>query len=237
MAEPYFQFKKFRVYHSAGGFKVGTDGVLLGAWTPVKDGDRVLDIGTGTGLLSMMLSQRANVSVDAIEINPIAADQAKRNIQRSPFSNIKVLNMDVAQFVEGVVKYDLIVCNPPFFSNAQAPKDKSLHQAKHTVSLKPCDLFGHASKLLDDGGRLAMIFPKTEHDTFCAAAKSSGFYPKNVLDIYPQPDYPEIRLMVNFTKTQLPNPDRRDFWIAQSNKRHDYSQEYKELTKDFFLRF
>ena len=237
MAEPYFQFKKFRVYHSAGGFKVGTDGVLLGAWAPVKDGDRVLDIGTGTGLLSMMLSQRADVSVDAVEINPIAAEQAKRNIQRSPFSNIKVLNMDVAQFVEGLVKYDLIVCNPPFFSNAQAPKDKSLYQAKHTVNLKPCDLFGHANKLLDEGGRFAVIFPKTEYDAFCSAAKSHGFYPKEVLDVFPQPDYPEIRLMVNFTKTELPKPDRRDFCIAQSNQRHDYTPEYKELTKDFFLRF
>lgn len=237
MAEPYFQFKKFRVYHSAGGFKVGTDGVLLGAWTPVNNGDRVLDIGTGTGLISLMLSQRAEVTIDAVEINPIAAEQAKRNVQRSPFTDIKVLNIDVAQFVTKAKQYDLVVCNPPFFSNAKAPKDKSLHLAKHTVSLKPVDLFGYADQFLCEGGRFAVIFPKTEYDTFCSAAKSHGFYPKEVLDVYPQPDYPEIRLMVNFTKTELPKPDRRDFCIARSNQRHDYTSEYKELTKDFFLRF
>lgn len=237
MAEPYFQFKKFRVYHSAGGFKVGTDGVLLGAWAPVKNGDKVLDIGTGTGLISLMLAQRAAIAVDAVEINPVAAEQAKRNVERSPFSNIKVINTDIAQYVEEKHSYDLVVCNPPFFSNAQAPKDKLLHLAKHTVSLKPADLFRYVAHLLTDDGRFAVIFPKTEYEIFCSAAKAHDFYPQEVLDIFPQPDYPEIRLMVNFTKTELPKPDRRDFCIARSNERHDYTAEYKELTKDFFLRF
>lgn len=237
MAEPYFQFKKFRVYHADCGFKVGTDGVLLGAWAPIKNGDSVLDIGTGSGLISLMLAQRAIIDIDAIDINACAANQAARNFSRSPFSNIRAHNSAVADWVNSDLKYDLVVCNPPFFSHAQASKDPSMAMAKHTVSLKPLDLFAHSKKMLKDNGRLAIIFPKTEYDTFSKSAKKHGFFPKNVLDVYPLPDYPEIRLLVNFVLTDPGKPERRDLLIERSQKRHDYSEEYMELTKDFFLRF
>ena len=237
MAEPYFQFKKFRVYHAAGGFKVGTDGVLLGAWAPVKDGDSVLDIGTGTSIISLMVAQRAKVSVDMIEINPIAADQAKRNVMCSPFSDMKVYNEDVAEFVERGKKYDLVVCNPPFFSHSQPSNDVSIRLAKHTVTLKPQDLFQHVSKLLKPEGRFAVIFPQSEYEVFFRSAKAAQLSAKEIVNVFPQPDYPVIRLMVLFTKQEMEKPTQSDFWIEKSATRHEYSDEYKELTKDFFLRF
>ena len=109
--------------------------------------------------------------------------------------------------------------------------------AKHTVSLKPADLFKHVQKLLKAEGRFAVIFPKTEYEVFCNSAKAQGFFPKDVLDVFPQPGYPKIRLMVNFTKENIGEPNRSDFMIEKSATRHHYSDEYKELTKDFFLRF
>ncbi|MCF8461498.1 MAG: methyltransferase [Flavobacteriales bacterium] len=237
MAEPYFQFKKFRVYHSAGGFKVGTDGVLLGAWAPAKDGDSVLDIGTGTGIISLMIAQRAKVSVDLIEINPIAAGQAKRNVMCSPFSNMTVYNEAIADFTNRGKQYDFIVCNPPFYSHSQPSKDVSIRLAKHTVTLKPADLFKYASQLLKPDGRFAVIFPQTEYDVFFNSAKAEGFFAREIVNVFPQPDYPLIRLMVCFTKENNGESNMTDFLIEKSAKRHDYSEEYKEWTKDYFLRF
>ncbi|MGB1318046.1 MAG: tRNA1(Val) (adenine(37)-N6)-methyltransferase, partial [Flavobacteriales bacterium] len=231
------QFKKFRVYHSAGGFKVGTDGVLLGAWAPALDGDSVLDIGTGTGLIALMIAQRTNAAVDLVEINPIAANQAKRNVIHSPFSNMLVYNEDVAEFAKCGKQYDFIVCNPPFYSHSQPSKDVSIRLAKHTVTLNPADLFKHANKLLKTDGRFAVVFPQTEYDVFFKAAKAEGFFAKQIVNVYPQPGYPVIRLMVLFTKEISGEPKQSDFFIEKSASRHDYSDEYKELTKDYFLRF
>ncbi|MFT4594683.1 MAG: tRNA1Val (adenine37-N6)-methyltransferase [Bacteroidia bacterium] len=237
MAEPFFQFKKFRVYHSAGGFKVGTDGVLLGAWAPAKDGDCVLDIGTGTGLISLMIGQRSEVSVDMVEINPIAANQAKRNVMLSPFSNLNVYNEDIAAFADREKQYDFVVCNPPFYSHSQPSKDVSIRLAKHTVTLNPADLFKHVSRLLKLGGRFAVIFPQTEYDVFFNSAKAEGFVAREIVNIHPQPNYPVIRLMVLFTKDEVAEVKQTEFMIEKSANRHDYSDEYKELTKDYFLRF
>ncbi len=237
MPEPYFQFKRFRVYHADCGFKVGTDGVLLGAWTPVKDGDSVLDIGTGSGLISLMIAQRANVQIDAIDINARAAEQAAKNFGRSAFSDIRAYHSAVADWAGSDRKYDLVVCNPPFFSNAQPPRDPDLKVAKHTVALDPPDLFALARSLLRAGGGLGIIFPRSEYDVFCQAAKKHGFFPQNVLDVYPLPDHPEIRLLVNFVMSDPGPPERHDLHIERSKKRHDYSQEYMDLTGDFFLRF
>lgn len=237
MAEAFFQFKKFRVYHHRCGFKVGTDGVLLGSWVPVEDDFRVLDIGTGTGLISLMMAQRAHARIDAIEIHPCTAMQARSNVERSPFSDIRVHNIGLEEWIRSGNEYDLIVCNPPFYSHAQPPRDESLRLAKHTDALNPDELFRSVRKLLTPDGHFAIIFPCTEYDAFCSAAKQHGFHPVEVIDIHSQPDAEAIRLMVNFATTDKHMKERRPFYIHQTSERHNFSEEYRELTKDYFLRF
>ncbi|MDP6908757.1 MAG: methyltransferase, partial [Flavobacteriales bacterium] len=190
-----------------------------------------------SGLISLMLAQRGNVEVDAIDINPVSVGQAEQNFSRSPFSNVQAYHSDVSDWRNSDRKYDLVVCNPPFFSNAQPPKNRSMMVAKHCVTLRPMDLFKHAQQLLSNAGRFAVIFPKTEYEVFCKAAKENGFFPKQILDIYPLPDYPEIRLLVNFVKDDCGKPERSSLVIEKTKKRHDYSKDYMNLTKDFFLRF
>ncbi|MGK0383532.1 MAG: tRNA1Val (adenine37-N6)-methyltransferase [Bacteroidia bacterium] len=148
-----------------------------------------------------------------------------------------VYNEDVAQLAERGKQYDFIVCNPPFYSHSQPSKDISIRLAKHTVTLNPAGLFRHASELMKSDARFAVIFPQTEYDVFFSAAKAEGFFAKEVVNVFPQPSYPLIRLMVLFTKEDVGEPTKTDFLIEKSASRHDYSDEYKELTKDYFLRF
>lgn len=236
MPEPFFQFKQFRVYQSAPGFKVGTDGVLLGAWAEIRKDESVLDIGTGTGLIALMIAQKGAGKVDAVEINPLSAKQAKKNFAHSSFTNLSLFNESVSQFVSREKKYDLIVCNPPFYSHNQPSKDESIRMAKHTVALMPDELFRCAKLLTKSNSRFNLIFPKTEEEVFFRAGSKAGFYPKKIVDVYPQPNYSQIRFLVEFVKAEV-EVERSQFYIEKSDKRHDYSDAYKNLTNEYFLRF
>lgn len=238
MAEPYFQFKKFRVYHHRHAFKVGTDGVLLGAWAEVNDGEHALDIGTGSGLIALMVAQRASVTMDAIDINPLAAELASHNFQHSSFSDIRAHHCDLKDHLpESREVYDLIVCNPPFFSHSQPPQDATLSLAKHTVGLTPDVLFREVARLLKPDGRFSLIFPTQEKELFLDQAANNGFQCVREMFIHPLPDQPAIRLMVTFTRQRTHTPESESLILEKETGKRGYTEAYRQLTEAYFLRF
>lgn len=164
MSQSYFQFKQFRIEQGRCAMKVSTDACIQGAWTPLRETDkRVLDVGAGTGLLSLVLAQRApQIQVDAVELDTAAAEQAAENAAASPFANrIQVLQGDVrAMALEPI--YDLLICNPPFFTRSLIGPDSQRNQARHDASLTLANLYQVAERVLIPDGRLCVLLPALE---------------------------------------------------------------------------
>ena len=175
MANPYFQFKQFTVWHDKCAMKVGTDGVLLGAWTSVENTRSILDVGCGTGLISLMLAQRCQAIIDALDIDPAACMQARENADRSPFGQrLQVIHRPFADCVTefaGIRQYDCIVSNPPYFINSLKCPDKQRNQARHTDTLSLDELISGSKQLLSPGGRLCLILP---FDPYCRTGKGQS---------------------------------------------------------------
>ncbi len=161
--EKTFRFKRFEVLNDRTAMKVGTDGVLLGAWCDVAGARKVLDVGTGCGVIALMVAQRnGEAQIDAVEIDKDSADEAALNFSRSPWTDrLHVEHVDFNDFAThaGVGVYDLIVSNPPFFSNGILPPEASRMSARHTQNLTYGQLLNNAGKLLADGGKIALITP------------------------------------------------------------------------------
>ena len=160
----YFHFKKFSVRHDRSGMKVGTDGALLGAWTDVRQATQLLDIGTGTGVIALMLAQRASesVTIDAVEIDDQAYADAQENIAASPWHDRINLHHASIQSFHTTTKFDLIVTNPPYFQKSYKPPTTQRETARHTEQLTYDEILNTTEKLLTPNGRLTLILPYTE---------------------------------------------------------------------------
>jgi tRNA1Val (adenine37-N6)-methyltransferase len=238
MANTHFQFKYFTVNQQGAAMKVGTDGVLLGAWTPVANCSRIVDIGTGTGLLALMCAQRnALATIDAVEIDASAAVQAKANFDLSPWGNrLTVHHADVCEFANRAIeKYDLAICNPPFFVGSLHAPDKSRTTARHDLYLPLTDLSVAVVKLLTHNGRFAVVLPPEQLGALVLIMKDIGFYPSNCLNIHPTPTKPVKRVLALFVRGD--GATLAEDLIVETNGRHVYSEDYKLLTKGFYLAF
>ena len=236
--ETVFRFKQFAIANSRSAMKVGTDGVLLGAWSEPMSGDalvRVLDIGTGTGLIALMIAQRyPSTTIDAVEIDSVAAEEAAMNVAASPWSErVKVFCSDIAEFDAGK-KYEMIVSNPPFFTNGVVSDDNSRAIARHASTLTFGMLMTNVARLLADNGVFAMISPAESLDALETEACVAGLYLCRRCNVFTKPGKP-CRRILTLWKKEIGAVDEDNLFIHTADGA--YSEEYTRLTGDFYLKF
>lgn len=237
MANPYFQFKKFTIYHDKCAMKVGTDAVLLGAWADTTHCRNILDIGTGTGIIALMLAQRSLAEIEAIDIDEEACVQAKENAAASSFAErIKVIHTSCAHFAASnkQKRYDLIVSNPPYFINSLKCPDNQRTVARHTDTLLLSDLIREAQTLLSPTGRIALILPYERLDEVRELTSINHLNICRQTDVISTPGAVPKRLLVELSATEE-NTKKRDT-LTIEEARHQYTPEYIALTKAFYLK-
>lgn len=236
MANNYFKFKQFTVFQERAAFKVGTDGVLLGAYACIPDFGRVLDIGTGTGLIALMLAQRSNAEIVGIEPDPDSYAQACENVKLSKWSDrIKIENCELQNYFPFEGGFNLIVTNPPYFIDSLANPDPVKSRARHNISLDHADILEGTKRLLKEGGKLQVILPYAEGNVFIAEAPESGFYCNDILKIKAVASGEIRRMIIGFSREKL--KVREKFLTIEKGERHDFTENYINLMKDFYLKF
>jgi tRNA1Val (adenine37-N6)-methyltransferase len=237
MPNNYFKFKQFTICQGNAAMKVGTDGVLLGAWADVAAADRILDIGTGTGLVALMLAQRSNAIIDAVEIDASAVMQARENIKNSPWADrISIVHKSFQEFqIHNKNNYDLIVCNPPYFTSSVKAHNALRSLARHDDRLSRYELIEGVLNLLSKNGKFSLIVPFIGSDVLIELASEYQLYPQKILKIRPVPGKKIVRIIFEFGKS-LCQPREAEM-IIETGERHQYSIEYIELTRDFYLKF
>ncbi|MCX6295660.1 MAG: methyltransferase [Bacteroidetes bacterium] len=217
--------------------KVGTDAVLLGSWVNASNAKTILDIGTGTGIIAMMLAQKSAARIDAIDIDNGAFIQATENVNNCKWKeNIEIHHISLQQFAkECDHKYDLIVSNPPYFIDSSKASEESRTNARHTDQLPFKDLLDGVLKLLNPNGKFYVILPTKESELFREDAEKNKLFLTKLTRIITRTDKPEKRLMMRFEFIQRTFSESTI--IIEKDERHSYTDEYKELTKDYYLAF
>ncbi|MDR1678521.1 MAG: methyltransferase [Prevotellaceae bacterium] len=232
-----FRFKQFSIQQDRCAMKVGTDGVLLGAWADCRNARRILDIGTGTGLIALMLAQRCPAVIDAVEIDKNAAEQALENVQRSPWAErVRIINASFQDFCKtATTRYDLVVSNPPYFHRSLKSPTIERSFARHSDTLPFDEIIEGSKKLLSEKGKLTVILPLIESVAFTEKALSAGFFCGKKCLLTPRPGAETKRVLLSFGKEN--QACQHSELLIETATRHCYSEQYRELTKDFYLGF
>ncbi len=233
MSNNYFQFRQFRIEQDRCAMKVTTDACIQGAWTPLMpEVKRVLDIGAGTGLLSLMLAQRnGDITVEAVEFDKPAAMQAAENINASPWKDrVKVIDRDIRDHIAGS-KYDLIITNPPFFNNSLLGDKKSRNTARHTLSLTYTELLKSISVNLNEDGYFSILLPNTEYIQWKELVGSS-FYEVGRLSVSHTADAPVKRVVGLFARKDTIITNEQ---LVIKGGDNNYTRAFIDLLSPFYL--
>ena len=237
MPNTWFHFKQFTIQQQHAAMKVGTDGVLLGAWTSVPGPQsRILDVGTGTGLVALMLAQRtAFVAVDALEIDPSSARQALDNFQNSPWKErIRCIQSSFQDYSSQCKsRYDLLICNPPFFSASAKTPSRERNLARHDDSLSLEDLFGGCISLMKKTAIISLILPHEKEALAMELSTEHKLYCKRLTRVIPAPGKAAKRVLVEFS--YIPGEHIEDELTIETEIRHIYSHSFKKLVDEFYL--
>lgn len=231
-----FRFKQFSVSDDRSSMKVGTDGVLLGAWVALNGGEQnILDIGTGSGLIALMMAQRTdNALIDGVEIEAQSAMQAEENIAASNWSDRVVVHHTDIQSFDAGRRYDLIVTNPPYFIESLLSPDAGRTTARHTTELTFAELIKATMRLIKPDGRLSLILPTAESRIFDEEAEGRLSLIRRC-EVYGREGLVAKRYISEYALGSSPLVEER--LVIEGDKRGDYTSEYRELTREFYLKF
>lgn len=238
MSKP-FQFKQFKIEQAEVAMKVGTDGVLLGAWANIAQAHSILDIGTGTGLLALMCAQRNHTAaITAIDVNALAYQQAKQNCENSQWANrIHVLQADVKQFAQTTSKlFDAILCNPPYFKATATTINVDRLQARQQEDLTIKQLAESIAQLLKPTGKASLVYPFESIEELSKEFEEVHLKLSRKTLVYPTNKKPAKRVLAEYVHQENWTQMQESSIVIEPEQRHQYSEEYKQITKDFYLK-
>ena len=236
MANSYFRFKQFTINQDKCAMKVGTDGCLLGAWADIAQSRNILDVGCGSGLIAIMTAQRCSEArITGVELDEDAASQARENAEASPWSErIEIVHKDFLQYVPKE-KFDTILSNPPYFTNSMKCPDDKRSKARHDDSLASDALLAHACKLLLDGGKLSVVIPAGQNETWSKQAETVGLQLTRITFIHTRATAAPKRVLMEFTTgDNVTTLSKRDFILEDEPGK--YSEEATRLLQPFYLK-
>lgn len=238
MSNDTFEFKKFKIKHDRCAMRVGTDAVLLGAWVVPNGSKSILDIGTGSGVIAMMLAQKSTAKILAVDIDKESTEQALENVQNSVFAGqVEIVNTSFQKFAEtSNDKFDLIVTNPPYFIDSLKNSSDSKATARHNDSLSYSDLLVGVKRLLTEKGKFCLILPTKEAAIFRELAKAKGLYLSKLLRIRTrmEKDTEKRHLMqFEFKESEF----SESTLVIEADSHRNYTDQYKEFTKDYYINF
>jgi len=231
-----FKFKQFNLQQNNAAMKIGTDGILLGAWSDVREAKNALDIGTGTGVIAIMQAQKNSLlQIDAIEIERSACLDANYNFKESPWDDrLKLHHLCLTEFIPNI-KYECIISNPPFFINSMKTADIKRNIARHTNSMNYNDILKFSNDHLTENGTLSLILPEDQGIKCILNAEKHSLFLKRKCNIFPNPIKKQHRILMEFSK--IKHKTLESNLTIETKNRHEYTKDYKSLTKDFYIIF